>query len=111
MFCSYANSTRKCKNTFFFVKVLLRCKKNNFFPFVKNYPLILNDVKFAKFQHAKTKAYCYAFYVYLPKHPTHEGFQQGFDDVKIANVLVSANFLTIFLCFTNKKTYLCTHHT
>lgn len=70
---------------------------------MKNYPLILNDVKFVKFQHAKTKAYCYAFYVYLPKHPTHEGFQQGFDDVKIANVLVSANFLTIFLCFTNKK--------
>lgn len=78
---------------------------------MKNYPLILNDVKFVKFQHAKTKAYCYAFYVYLPKHPTHEGFQQGFADVKIANVLVSANFLTIFLCFTNKKTYLCTHHT
>ena len=26
-------------------------------------------------------------------------------------VLVSANFLTIFLCFTNKKAYLCTHHT
>ena len=47
----------------------------------------------------------------LPKHPTHEGFQQGFDDVKIANVLVSANFLTIFLHFTNKKAYLCTHHT
>lgn len=49
--------------------------------------------------------------MYLPKHPTHKGFQQGFDDVKIAKVLVSANFLTIFLCFTNKKTYLYTHHT
>ena len=50
-------------------------------------------------------------YMCLPKHPTHEGFQQGFDDAKIAKVLVSANFLTIFLCFTNKKAYLCTHHT
>ena len=50
-------------------------------------------------------------YMCLPKHPTHEGFQQGFDDAKIAKVLVSANFLTIFLCFSNKKAYLCTHHT
>ncbi len=39
----------------------------------------------------------------LPKHPTHEGFQQGLDGAKITKVLVSANFLTIFCAFPTKK--------